>query len=120
MVVPIDLLPPILDDLLNFGRINKPARPWLGVYSVESEGKIVVANVAERGPAAAAGLLQGDVVSSIRDQGVESLADFYRKLWSCGPAGTEIPIEIVRDNRNFWIRVKSADRGAFLKKPRVH
>ena len=33
MVVPIDLLPPILDDLLAYGRVNKPARPWLGVYS---------------------------------------------------------------------------------------
>ena len=120
MVVPIDLLAPILDDLLNFGRINKPARPWLGVYSVESEGKIVIANVAEHGPAAAAGLRQGDVVSGIRDLGVESLADFYRKLWSCGPAGTEIPIEIVRDNRSLWLRVKSADRGSFLKKPRLH
>ncbi|MBV8447255.1 MAG: serine protease [Hyphomicrobiales bacterium] len=120
MVVPIDLLPPILDDLLNFGQINKPARPWLGVYSVENEGKIVVANVAEQGPAADAGMRQGDVVASIRDQDVGSLADFYRKLWSCGPAGTEIPIEIVRDNRSLWLRVKSADRSGFLKKPRVH
>ena len=32
MIVPIDLLPPILDDLLAFGRVNKPARPWLGIY----------------------------------------------------------------------------------------
>ncbi|MBV9050829.1 MAG: serine protease [Hyphomicrobiales bacterium] len=120
MVVPIDLLPPILDDLLNFGQINKPARPWLGVYSVENEGKIVVANVAEQGPAADAGMRQGDVVASIRDQDVGNLADFYRKLWSCGPAGTEIPIEIVRDNRSLWLRVKSADRSGFLKKPRVH
>jgi S1-C subfamily serine protease len=120
MSVPIDLLPPILDDLLNLGRINKPPRPWLGVYSVEDEGKIVVANVVERGPAAAAGLRQGDIVSGIRDQGVESLAGFYRKLWSCGPAGTEIPIEVVRDNRSLWLRVKSADRGSYLKKPRLH
>jgi S1-C subfamily serine protease len=120
MSVPIDLLPPILDDLLTYGRINKPPRPWLGVYSVENEGKIVVANVVERGPAAAAGLRQGDIVSGIRDQGVESLAGFYRKLWSCGPAGTEIPIEVVRDNRSLWLRVKSADRGSYLKKPRLH
>ncbi|MBV8449748.1 MAG: PDZ domain-containing protein, partial [Hyphomicrobiales bacterium] len=86
----------------------------------ENEGKIVVANVAEQGPAADAGMRQGDVVASIRDQDVGNLADFYRKLWSCGPAGTEIPIEIVRDNRSLWLRVKSADRSGFLKKPRVH
>ncbi|MGO4139889.1 signal protein PDZ, partial [Rhizobium brockwellii] len=33
MVVPIDLLPPILDDLLNRGQVNRPPRPWLGAFS---------------------------------------------------------------------------------------
>jgi S1-C subfamily serine protease len=120
MVVPIDLLPPILDDLLNFGQVNKPPRPWLGLYSAESDGRIMVANVAEHGPAATAGLRQGDIVSGVRDHGVDGLADFYRKVWSCGPAGTEIPIEVVRDNRAIWLRIKSADRGRYLKKPRLH
>ena len=49
MVVPIDLLPPILDDLLTLGRVNRPPRPWLGVYSTESGGRIVVADVIRRG-----------------------------------------------------------------------
>jgi len=119
MVVPIDLLPPILDDLLSYGRVNKPARPWLGLYSAESEGKIVVADVAARGPAAAGGLEQGDIISGVRDLAVEGLADFYRKVWSSGPAGTEIPIEVVRGNRSHWLRIKSADRSSFLKKPRL-
>jgi S1-C subfamily serine protease len=120
MVVPIDLLTPILDDLLTYGQVNKPPRPWLGVYSAESEGKVVVANVAERSPAAAAGLRQGDVIAGVRDLGIDSLADFYRKVWSSGPAGTEIPMEVVRDSRSFWLRVRSADRGSYLKKPRLH
>src|SRR6185312_11792414 len=29
MIVPIDLLTPVLDDLRRFGRVNRPARPWL-------------------------------------------------------------------------------------------
>jgi S1-C subfamily serine protease len=120
MIVPIDLLAPILDDLLTFGRANKPPRPWLGVYSVESEGRIVIAGVSDRGPAAEAGLRQGDIVAAVRDSSVENLSDFYRNLWSCGPAGTEIPIEIVRDKRSVWLRVKSAERDSFLKKPRFH
>jgi S1-C subfamily serine protease len=119
MAVPIDLLPPILDDLLAYGRVNKPPRPWLGVYSAESEGRVVVASVARPGPAADAGLRQGDVISSVRDLAVEGLADFYRKLWSSGPAGTEIPIEVVRDDRAIWLRVKSADRGDYLRKPQI-
>src|ERR1700693_5188323 len=33
MIVPIDLLAPILDDLLAIGRPNRPPRPWLGLYA---------------------------------------------------------------------------------------
>ena len=119
MSVPIDLLPPILDDLTKYGRVNKPPRPWLGIFSGESEGRIVVAHVDERGPAAAAGLRQGDIISAIRDSSVDNLGDLYRQVWSCGPAGVEIPIEIVRDKRSLWLRVKSADRARYLKKPQL-
>lgn len=80
----------------------------------------MVADVAETGPAAAAGLRSGDIISSVRDASIETLADFYREIWSCGAAGTEIPVEIVRDKRSFWVRVKSADRAAFLRKPRMN
>jgi len=119
MVVPIDLLRPILDDLLTYGRRNKPARPWLGLYATEGEGKIVVTGLSERGPAATAGLRLGDVIWAVRDASVSSLADFYRKVWASGSAGTEIPMEVVRDGRTVWVRVKSGDRAAFLKAPRL-
>ena len=117
MVVPIDILRPILDDLLNRGQVGRPPRPWLGVYSAESDGKVVTVNVDRRGPAAAAGLRQGDIVTDVRNLEVEGLADFYRKLWASGPAGTEIPIRIVRDRRDMWLRIKSTDRNSYLKKP---
>ncbi len=120
MIVPIDLLPPILDDLLGFGRVDKPPRPWLGVYSTESDGKVIVVGVAEHGPAAAGGLRRGDVVSAVGNSSIVSLADFYRKVWNCGSAGVEIPIEIVRDERRIWLRIRSTDRSAHLKKPRLH
>jgi S1-C subfamily serine protease len=117
MVVPIDILTPILDDLLNRGQVDKPPRPWLGIYSAESNGKVVTVNVDRRGPAAAAGLKQGDIVTDVRNLEVDGLADFYRKVWASGPAGTEIPIRIVRDKRDMWLRIKSTDRGSHLKKP---
>lgn len=117
MVVPIDLLPPILDDLLRYGRVNRPARPWLGLYAADSDGKVVAMGIDKRGPAAAAGLYQGDVITDVRNLEVDSLADFYRKIWESGPAGTEIPVRVVRDGRDKWLRIKSADRTSFLKKP---
>ncbi|MCW2957054.1 MAG: serine protease protein [Thermoleophilia bacterium] len=119
MVVPINLLPPILDDLLTRGKVSKPPRPWLGVFSAESNGDVVVMDVAEGGPAARAGLRRGDIISDIRDGEVDGLADFYRKVWSSGPAGAEVPMRIVRDGRDTWLRVKSADRNSFLSKPQL-
>jgi len=117
MVVPIDLLRPILDDLLTRGQANKPPRPWLGAFAAESNGEVVVMSVAEGGPAAQAGLRPGDVISDIRDGEVDGLADFYRKVWQSGPAGAEVPMRVVRAGRETWLRVKSADRSSFLRKP---
>ncbi len=119
MAVPINLLKPILDDLLNHGEFNRLPRPWLGAYSAESNGEVVVMSVTENGPAAQAGLRRGDVISEIRDDEIDGLADFYRKLWKTGPPGSEIPMRILRDGREAWLRVRSADRNDFLRKPQL-
>jgi S1-C subfamily serine protease len=119
MIVPINLLTPILDDLTTRGQVNKPARPWLGAFSAESNGEVIVMSVAEGSPADQAGLKRGDVISEIRDGEVDGLADFYRKIWSSGPAGAEIPMRILRDGREAWLRVHSADRNSFLRKPQM-
>ncbi len=117
MVVPIDLLKPILDDMLATGRANRPPRPWLGVFSAESDGEVVVMSVADGGPAEKAGLQRGDVISDVRDAAVDSLADFYKKLWEAGTAGVEVPLRVVRDGRDTWVRVRTADRNDYLRKP---
>ena len=119
MFVPINLLPPILDDLINRGRVNKPPRPWLGAFSAETNGKVVIMSVAQGGPAAQAGLRQGDVISEVRGDEVDGLADFYRKVWMSGSAGAEIPMRVLRNGREAWLRIKSADRSNFLKKPQM-
>src|SRR5258706_86836 len=51
MIVPIDLLGPVLDDMVKLGRANRPARPWLGMYATEAGARLVVAGLAPRGPA---------------------------------------------------------------------
>jgi S1-C subfamily serine protease len=120
MVVPIDLLPPILDDLQTYGRPNRPVRPWLGLYAAEVEDAIVVAGLAEQGPASKAGLQPGDRILAVRDDPVSSLAGFWRKVWAGGPAGSEVVLQVVRDNETLMVRVLSADRTRFLKAPKLH
>jgi S1-C subfamily serine protease len=120
MVVPIELLPPILDDMLAYGRPNRPARPWLGLYAAEVEDAIVVAGLAERGPAGKAGLRPGDRIVAVREDAVGSLAGFWRKVWAGGPAGSEVVLQVLRDNENISVRVLSADRARFMKAPKLH
>ena len=38
MIVPIDLIEPILDYMTKLGRPNRPPRPWLGVYATQASG----------------------------------------------------------------------------------
>jgi S1-C subfamily serine protease len=120
MVVPIDLLPPVLDDLRKFGRVNRPVRPWLGLYSTEIEDRIVVVGIAPKGPAARAEIKTGDVVVAVKGERVSTLASFYRKVWSIGGAGVEIPLTLYREGVTFDVRVNSSDRAKFLKSPRLH
>jgi len=120
MVVPIDLLPPILDDMLTYGRPNRPARPWLGLYAQEVEDAIVVAGLAERGPANKAGLRPGDRILAVREDPVASLAGLWRKVWAGGPAGSEVVLQVGRDNETLTVRVLSVDRTRFLKAPKLH
>jgi S1-C subfamily serine protease len=120
MIVPIDLLPPIFDDLLTLGRPNKPTRPWLGLYATAIENRIVVVGLAKDGPAQRADLRTGDVLLSIAGSEVHDLAGFYRRVWSLGPAGIEIPMSVYRDGKTIETRLKSGDRNRFLKTPKLH
>jgi S1-C subfamily serine protease len=120
MVVPIDLLPPILDDMLTYGRPNRPVRPWLGLYAQEVEDAIVVAGLAERGPANKAGLRPGDRILAVREDPVASLAGLWRKVWAGGPAGSEVVLQVRRDNETLTVRVLSIDRRQSLKAPKLH
>ncbi len=120
MVIPIDLLAPILDDMQTLGRPNRPQRPWLGLYATEIEDKVVIVGLAKNGPAQRADLRTGDVLLSVGDHDVSDLAGLYRKVWAMGVSGVEIPVSIYRDGKTFATRIKSGDRQRFLKTPRMH
>ena len=120
MIVPIDLLEPILDDMLKFGRPARAPRPWLGMYATEASGQIIVGGLADGGPAHHAGIRQGDMVLEVAGQRVSSLADLFRRVWRLGAAGTEIPLTLAREGSLLNVRLQSVDRNDFLKKPLLH
>ena len=120
MMVPIDLLKPIVDDLLKFGRRNAPPRPWLGLYATEVEDRLVIVGLAERGPAKQAELHVGDIVLSVAGKDVRDLASFFRRIWALGQAGVEVPMAVYRDGETLQMRIKSSERSRFLKGPSLH
>ncbi len=120
MMVPIDLLKPVLDDLRKFGRVNRPARPWLGMYTTEIDNKIVVIGVSSNGPAARAELKASDVILAVAGERISSHAGFYRKLWSLGSAGVDVPLTVHHEGVTFDVVVASTDRAKLLKAPRLH
>jgi S1-C subfamily serine protease len=120
MIVPIDLLKPAIDDLRRFGKINKPARPWLGMYSTEIDDRVVVIGISGNGPAARAELKAGDVILAVKGEKITSQAGFYRKLWALGPAGVDVPLTVHHEGVTFDVTLASTDRARLLKAPRLH
>jgi S1-C subfamily serine protease len=120
MFVPIDLLEPILEGMLQTGRSPQPPHPWLGMSTQEIEGKLVVGKLTPNGPAAGAGVHVGDMVVSVGPTRVTGLAEFFRVVWRLGAPGVDVPLTVARAGDVLRITVKSADRNDFLKKPNLH
>ena len=115
MFVPVDLLKPILDDLITSGKSRQSQKPWLGLHTDISHGRLFVIRIVPGSPAEKANLQVGDLILKVNNQPVKGLADFYRKVWGLGKAGVKVPISILRGTEIKEINVLSAGRNQFLK-----
>lgn len=113
MYVPINRLKPIFAELAANGRLATPARPWLGLYTVEHMGQLMVGGISDGGPADRAGLQRGDILHALNGEVLDDVADFYRKLWAIGPAGTAVKLRMERDNDAFEVTVRTGDRASY-------
>jgi serine protease Do len=120
MFVPIDLLKPILEDLIAKGRRSGPARPWLGINADEFRGRLVIGRVSPDGPAERAGLKSGDIVLAVGGEEVTTLAEFYRKIWGRGPAGSEVPLKVVQGAQVKELTVRSIDRIEYFRPSKTY
>ena len=120
MIVPIDLLAPILDDMTKTGRANRAPHPWLGMYATEAGERLVVAGLAPGAPAERAGVRVGDAVIEVGGEKPKSLADLWRKVWAHGAPGAIVPLKLARSGKMLQLSLTSADRADFLKKPHLH
>ena len=116
--IPIDLLPPILGDLVAAGRPKKPARPWLGISAEAAHSRVFVTRVTPGGPAEDAGIQTDDLILKVNGKAVEGLADFYRKVWALGNAGVGVTLSFLKGTEIRDITVQSGDRYQFHQQPR--
>jgi len=120
MIVPIDLLAPIYDEMVTLGKPNRKSRPWMGLFGTEVEDRVVVAALTQDGPADQADIQVGDIVLAVAGKPIDSLADMFRKVWSLGHAGVEIPLALGRDGEIVQATIESIARSDLLKGPKVH
>jgi serine protease Do len=116
MFVPVDLLKPILAEMIETGRQKAGRRPWIGLSSMEDDGRLKVLRVTSDGPADRAGIRAGDLILTIGGEKVRDLPGFYRKLWATGEPGVEVPITILQGADLRDVRIRSIDRLDFLRR----
>ncbi|MBS0337990.1 MAG: serine protease [Proteobacteria bacterium] len=114
MFVPVDLIKPILNELIDKGRAG-PARPWLGMATEEFRGRLFVSRLSPDGPAERAGVHRGDILIGVGGEEVASLADFYRKIWARGTAGIEVPLRVLQGTQIRDLNVRSIDRVDYFR-----
>ncbi len=115
MFVPIDMLTPILAEMLRDGRTEASYRPWLGLFTAETEGRVEVIGLANDGPAERSGVQVGDVIVKVNGQAISTMVELYRNAWAVGRAGVGIPLTLLRESYAFELVLQSEDRYSRLK-----
>jgi S1-C subfamily serine protease len=116
MFVPIELLAPVIDEICAHGRRLTPPRPWLGMLVHDDQHDLTVVGVYRNCPADKAGLRPGDVIVGIDDEPVAGLANMFRRVWSLGSAGVDVPLNVLRNAEQMELKVHSGDRAGFQRK----
>lgn len=119
--IPINLLKPILPDLVRSGRAVGRTNPWLGVYTSKQDGRVFVQRLAPQGPGERAGLKPGDVIIGVGGKRVGDTEGFLRQTWAAGRAGDGIPLDVLRPARGTLeierIMVQSVSRYDWQRRP---
>ena len=117
MFVPVDLLKPILGEMLQDGRSARSRRAWMGTNCIDDDGSVRVMRVSRDGPADRAGLTPGDRIVRLDGRPVTGLSSLWQALWEGGAAEREVHLDIVHNGEPRRLRLHTVDRDQALKRP---
>ncbi|NLY74940.1 MAG: trypsin-like serine protease [Firmicutes bacterium] len=118
--IPINLAKTIAQDLIEKGKVERPATPWLGVGLIEIDDRIaqyyglpnkegVIIQVFADSPAEKAGLQDGDIVKEVNRKKIKTpqdVVDIIQKL----KVGQQIDILVFRDGEYKVFKVKLGEK----------
>jgi serine protease Do len=116
MFVPIDLLSPILPELLARGRSSLSDRAWMGVNCIEVASRVRVVRVTDDSPADVAGLEVGDQILTLDGQTVTGLESLWKALWKGSGSARAVDLQIERAGVIRNLTVHTIDRAATLRR----
>jgi serine protease Do len=119
MSVPVNLLKPILKDLITKGRRTSNVQPYLGVSADDSSDQIIVTRVSAGSPAFKAGIRPQDVIMTVNGYSVSKLRSFYERVWASGDAGVTVRLGVSREGVLQEFSVTTVDRLDYFFKPQT-
>jgi len=116
MSVPINILKPILQDLISYGRRKNKIQPYIGISSDDTNDQITVTRVSKSGPAFNAGIKPQDVILTVDGLQVSNLKAFYQQIWNSGEAGETIELTVLRNGKVLTFNIITVDRMDYFVK----
>ena len=117
MFVPVELLEPIFNNMLQNGTGPNSQRAWLGINAVERQGRIQIVRVTPESPAQLAGIVPGQWLLGLNGKPLESLSAFYKQLWAIPINSEPAKLTLFDGKAIYQIPVPIVDRSTNIKKP---
>ena len=114
LFIPVDLVMPHLDFMKEHGQKPGQVRPWLGAMVEQHNSEVYVVGIYHDAPAARAGLQPGDIIVSVDQKPVHSMASFFRMVWHYGPAGSRLPLTLSDGKDMREVVLDTTDRESFF------